>query len=101
MCLALGSQQLSGFADHLLKQRHAESTPQALAIGVCHPLLLRLPQNNDGVRQRWDALARESVQLLESTGDGRGSEGRRIDAPAVREHTHRAIAQHAFVEPGD
>jgi hypothetical protein len=101
MCLALGGEQFSGFTDYLLKYRHAEGPPQTLAIGVCHPLLLRRGQNNDRVRQRGDAIARKSVQLLESAGDGCGSEGRRIDAPAVREHTHRAVGQNTFVKPGN
>ncbi|MDP9112758.1 MAG: hypothetical protein M3O20_03650 [Acidobacteriota bacterium] len=58
MCLALARKQLSGFADYLLKHRHAESPPQTIAVGIAQPLLLRLPQDNNGMRQRGDAIAR-------------------------------------------
>ncbi len=99
--LALGGKQLSGLADDLLKDRHAESGPQTFAIRIGHPVMLGPSQNIDRMRQRWDAGARKNVQLFESAGDGSGSKDRRLDAPAVREHPHRAVAQRAFLKPGN
>jgi len=85
VCLALCGEQLAGLTDDLFKHRHSESAPQIVAIGVAHPLLFRAAKNDDGMRQRWNAFARESVQLLESAGDGRRGERRRLYAPSVRE----------------
>jgi hypothetical protein len=101
MCFALGGEQFPGLADHLLEYGHAKSPPQTFAIGVGHPRQLRPRHDNDRVRQRWNTIARKGVHLLEGTGDSRGSESRRIDAPTVREDTHRAIGQNTFVKPGN
>ena len=90
--------RLPGLADHLFKHRHAESRTTEFRDRRRSSRLLRPPQDNDRVRQRWNASARESAQLLESAGDAQRARRPPHRRSSRAEHTHRAVGQNASRE---
>jgi len=98
--LAFGGQPFTRLPNHLFKHRHAKRGPQGIAISLAQPRLPRPPQDDDRVRQRRNAAARQLLQLLERAGHRSRRERRSILLPAVAKNTQGAAFESVLMKPG-
>ena len=89
MRFAFGGEEQAAITDDLLEHRYAEGAPKLIALGRGEQRLAGAGQDDDGMSERGNLLAKQRFELKPSAGDGSRSEGGRSSIPALGEDADR------------